>query len=381
MAGGMWQLVKSSIWSGNTIAEKAARTGGNTSGFDYLRIFLASEVILLHSFGVVYGQAATRAGYAGPAHAWLASILPMFFGLSGFLVASSLERSRTLRGFLTLRVIRLFPALLVEVALSAFILGASLTLLPLHQYFSSPIFWTYWLNTIGWVHFQLPGVFMMVPQPDVVNRSLWTLPFELECYVALAILSSIGLLKFRRVFGVLVVVAAIAGSAYLFHKHDPQLQFQVPTGRALVVAFLVGVVINKYSDVIRLNWWLAAIAFVVALPLLYKAETIYVAAIPIVYVTVFLGMLTPKRAPIIFTGDYSYGLYLFAFPIQQTLCYLLPGERTWWFNTIGTIALCLGFAALSWFLIEKPFLSHKKKIVAFVESLGRPAKKVPAAAV
>src|SRR4029077_15672800 len=108
-----------------------------------------------HSVIVCYGQLAEIAFWKSEARPIVRLILPMFFALSGFLVAGSLERSRTLLMFLALRVIRIFPALSVEVLLSALILGPIFTSISFKSYFSSSEFWEYFLNIVGHVHFRL----------------------------------------------------------------------------------------------------------------------------------------------------------------------------------------------------------------------------------
>ena len=124
------------------------------------------------------------------------SYLPMFFALSGFLVTASALRTRRLIPFLGLRVLRLLPALFVEVTLSAIILGAIFTQLPLSQYYASPMFWSYFLNIIGDIHFFLPEVFTN-NNTDIVNSNLWTLPWELQCYIVMSVMIVTGVV-FRR---------------------------------------------------------------------------------------------------------------------------------------------------------------------------------------
>jgi len=116
----------------------------------------------------------------------------MFFALSGFLVAGSLERSKTTLTFIGLRLIRIYPALAVEVALSAFLIGMAVTAFPLVTYFQDPLFLKYLLNVIGDIHYNLPGVFENNPVPKIVNAQLWTVPVELMCYVALTVLVLLG---------------------------------------------------------------------------------------------------------------------------------------------------------------------------------------------
>ena len=123
------------------------------------------------------------------------SVLPIFFALSGFLVAASLVRTRSMPIFLGLRGLRILPALLVEITLSALLLGPLLTGFSLRDYYTGTEFFQYFLNCIGYIHYHLPGVFLTHPVPRTVNGSLWTVPYEAKCYLALAALAILGLSK------------------------------------------------------------------------------------------------------------------------------------------------------------------------------------------
>ena len=110
----------------HTILDEMRRAGPAPTGFDYLRIGLATAVLVWHSIILSTGSTPLdRALWSGPFRFLPAAILPMFFALSGFLVSASLERTR-LHQFLTLRVLRIIPALAVVVVLSALILGSYL---------------------------------------------------------------------------------------------------------------------------------------------------------------------------------------------------------------------------------------------------------------
>src|SRR5271170_1656034 len=134
-----------------TLQQRLEQTAHRPSGFDWMRIGLASAVALFHAFHCSYGAAGVQApiGFR-PA---IGLILPMFFALSGFLVAGSLERSRTVVTFLGLRVVRIVPALMVEVVLSALVLGPLVTTDDLRTYASNPAFYTYFLNIVGDIHY------------------------------------------------------------------------------------------------------------------------------------------------------------------------------------------------------------------------------------
>jgi len=180
------------MYGGETIGERLSATRGRTTGFDYLRAGLSISVIGFHSIVTSYGLVHAHGVWNGWWRPFIAVILPAFFALSGFLVSASLIRCRTIEGFLTLRVLRLVPALFFEVMISALILGSLLTDFTLRDYFASPLFRTYWLNILGDIHFQLPGLFLDNPDPNVVNHQLWTIPVELKCYLAITGISLIG---------------------------------------------------------------------------------------------------------------------------------------------------------------------------------------------
>jgi peptidoglycan/LPS O-acetylase OafA/YrhL len=135
-----------------------------------------------HSLQLCYGRLWTVALRGQFIDVTSYPIVPAFFALSGVLVANSMVRvAYDIRIFLTLRTLRIFPALAVEISLSALILGPRVTTFELGAYFNDGTRW-------GFVHFQLPGVFLDNPIPNVVNGQLWTVPSELRCYIALAVL-------------------------------------------------------------------------------------------------------------------------------------------------------------------------------------------------
>ena len=172
--------------------------------------------MLYHTVGVSYGVEAQIAADLGRWRPVLTSFVPMFFALSGFLVAGSLERSKTLGVFLGLRALRIAPALVCEVLLSALILGPALTLLPLHDYFSDPQFYQYFLNIFGDIHYQLPGLFLSNPLPQTVNGQLWTVPFELGCYIFLTALAILGVFRNRKLLLFCMVAFYMAEIAKMF---------------------------------------------------------------------------------------------------------------------------------------------------------------------
>jgi peptidoglycan/LPS O-acetylase OafA/YrhL len=355
-----------------TLGQRLEITGGRPSGFDYLRIALACSVIVTHSVGITYGNDFAVKFFSIPGvHALSMIILPMFFSLSGFLVAGSAARARSLIGFLGLRAIRIYPALMVEVTLSAFILGPFFTNLPLGQYFTDPVFFRYLVNVTGHISFYLPGVFHLNPSPDLVNYQLWTVPFELYCYASISVLMLIGATKRPTLF--LILSCALTAVAFARHLHSHWQDPFIPdfaghiSGSLLVCSFLFGVSAFLFAD--KLPWsksWgiLSAILTIVLLSIPLGE---YLAVITAAYLTVYLGLMNPEKRGILRGADYSYGVYLYGWPVQQALVAAFPWSRIWWVNMILALILSGAFAALSWHFIEKPALAGRKPLKAFEE--------------
>jgi peptidoglycan/LPS O-acetylase OafA/YrhL len=369
----------------HTILDEMRSAGPATTGFDYLRIGLATAVLTWHSIILSTGSTPLdQALWSGPFRFLPAAILPMFFALSGFLVSASLERTR-LHHFLTLRVLRIVPALAVVVFLSALILGPVFTTLPLRQYFTSPEFGGFFLNIVALVHVTLPGVFEHNPDPRLIASQLWTIPFEFECYFALAILSLLNLLRDRRAFVQIIVICSLAATvcALLISPVSP---FDHVPGRVLVLCFLAAVSLYLYRDAIPYSPDLAIASVIGSTVLLQIPNASYLAPFPVAYLTVWVGL---KRPPKIRFGDLSYGVYLLHFPIEQTIMHLFPATASWWRLTLMALPPTFVCAWLSWNLIEQPILSRKTSILAAldramdaVEATIRPfsPKRLPQAA-
>ena len=343
--------------SAATLQSKMEGPGGFTTGFDYLRIVLSVAVLVAHSVALSTGT--DKAMWDGPWRFGLAAILPMFFALSGFLVTGSLQRVR-LHQFFTLRLVRLIPALAVEIALSAIVIGLLVTTLSASTYLQSHKFLVYFFNIIGLIHYELPGVFANNPYPNVINGQLWTIPFELECYFSLAILAILRIVNRRGLFVVVVAAVCIIATAQILAVHTIDHTSHV-SGRMLVMSFLAAVAIYLYKDRLPFSNRLGIGALVLSAMLLEVPELRYLAVFPIAYTTIWLGLMRPPAIPF---GDLSYGVYLFHYPVQQCVVYALPAVRTWWALTLISLPLTAVCAWLSWTLIEHPVLVRKKLILS-----------------
>lgn len=337
------------------LSEKLAEEGFRPSGFDYLRITLAAGVIFVHSFSLTTGNDEIWDTAIGP---FFRMIMPMFFTLSGFLVAGSMERSNTLLKFLGLRLIRIYPALIVEVFLSALILGPLITESSISEYFSDTKFFRYLVNATGHISYELPGVFLNNPKPRIVNGQLWAVPYELLCYITLSLLIALGA---KSKTSVLVFGAVFFFPIYIYLMPMIGLgdwkvseDFRVLGGPVLVESFLLGVIIYKLRDRLPYSTTTSLIFLFASYFFLREIEYGYfIATILLAYSTVCIGLTNICRFSFIKGADYSYGIYLYGYVIQQSLIYFIPGQN-WLFNFLGSMILATAIAALSWHWVELP---------------------------
>lgn len=334
---------------------------GAGPGFDALRIGLALAILAYHSVLLAYDKA-TLAFVNEAFHVFIIALVPMFFALSGFLVTGSAVRTRSVRVFLTYRGLRIFPALAVEVALCALLLGPIVTAVPLSEYFTDKHFFAYFGNIVGMVRMTLPGVFLDNPHPNVVNGSLWTLQPEFYCYLFMAALMLTSLVFSRLWFTLGFVAATVVLTALnLMYGYGKPGDLFPPN--VILYYFFVGIAFFHWKDRILLHPALFGACALLAFFTLPAQGFSYLAALPATYCTVYIGMQAIPRIPLLQAGDYSYGIYLFNFPIQQSLVHAFPSLRDWWMLLAAAMPLTILFAALSWHWIEKPSLALKKRFL------------------
>jgi peptidoglycan/LPS O-acetylase OafA/YrhL len=365
-----------------SIGARLEQLKGVGPGFDHLRIGLALSIFTWHSFSISYGQDYSRTLAPFPFPVLLAALLPMFFALSGFLVMGSALRTNDLKTFITFRVLRILPALFTEITISALILGPLLTVLPLKAYFTSPMFIEYFGSLVGRVRFSLPGLFLDNPAPELVNFALWTVGPEILCYILVSLLMLTGI--FRRPKGMLAIaigyaaVAIVAGLLF-----GSRVTGEVLPSKLLIFSFFVGNLFYLFRDQIRFSAALAALSFLGAMVLVFVFQRTgqelwsYLAIPGFVYGVVVIGLCRLPPLPFFNRGDYSYGLYIYGFPIQQAVAHFLPDHREWYVNWPIALPVTLLFAVCSWHFIEKPVLGLRKKILRS-KGEAAPVTKQPA---
>lgn len=346
-----------------TIEERLRATDGRPSGFDFLRLALAIAVLVWHSVVTSQGAAAHVAVVTGPWRPLATFTVPMFFSVSGFLVARSLMGAESLLGFLGLRLLRVYPGLMAHCLLTALVIGPLLTSDPFHAYFTDPRFAPYLGNAVGVIHHELPGLFGGLPLPGEVNGQLWSLPFEILCYLILAASMLVGI---ARRPGAMLVAAisfwAVGGAATLLSG--------TPAGAYTpnylqICCFLAGTLLYQFRGIVhwRGRWAIvAAAAVVTCLSLPGTGELLL--PLPAAYLTVFLGLCSPAKPRWMEGLDLSYGTFLWSFTVQQAWMTLGPEVRHWWWNIALALPTTLAIAWCSWTWVEAPALLLRGRMQA-----------------
>lgn len=345
-----------------SLADQLALSRNRPAGFDYMRISLAAAIICVHGANVTLGldRAMEIVSHFRMVNAML---LALFFALSGFLVTASLLRCKSLISFIGLRVLRIAPALVVETTLSAIIIGPIFTEMPLTQYFADSKFHVYFLNIVGDIHFELPGAFLHNPVPDMVNAQLWTVPYELWCYAILALLAATTISFNRVLYLGFLVLAQIGLVCYDFYHWDEPLTHL--RAHHLVFCFLLGVGFYLWRDQVPFNRATCLFAVVLCTAGMAGGRGDAMFAMPAAYVACYLGLMNPRRSWIVSSGDYSYGMYLYGFVIQQCVAAFGPSVQYWYLNVLISLPVAFGVAVASWHLVEKRVLRLRAQLERF----------------
>jgi peptidoglycan/LPS O-acetylase OafA/YrhL len=343
---------------GPTIAEAMRRPHNN---FTALRLALALAVIVSHAFSITTGSLENEplmrsTGFTLGEHA-----VNGFFAVSGFLVTMSFDR-RGWRDYVVARALRIVPALVAATLVTALVLGPALTRLPLAQYLADPALWRFVVLTPTTFKSatSLPGLFSdnVFPYP---MGTVWTLKYEMLCYVGVFAAGLAGLMRQRIV--ALGLVAALFLAIVALDLLHPDAGKATQTSLRLPFLFAAGGVLYLWSDRLPVSWIIAvsllAATWLAAGTPLYKALLFAFESYGVIWLALAPGLSHPALEP---HADLSYGTYLYGWPVQQALAQLFPGAAA--LSLLPpAVAISLIVAALSWYLVEKPALSLKARLV------------------
>jgi len=334
---------------------------GRDNNLNLIRMVAATAVLVSHAWPQTYGVGVIEPMERLTHHSLGRLSVYVFFAISGFLVAASFTRSATLTRFVAARALRLVPGLLVSLLLVSFVLGPVATRLPLADYLAARGTWTAVLQNITLFspQFRLPGVFNDNPFP-AVQGSIWTLIHEVLCYVMVFLAGIAGAFRTTRRFWVFLAVYAALWTASLMAP--VAINPRAILLRDLSLPFVYGMAAWVWRDRLPLMLWGVAALGLAAAALRDTALAYPVLAAFLFYGTFWLayvpgGILRAYNR----LGDYSYGMYIYAFPLQGLVVWLWH-PATPLTHIVLALPLTLVAAVLSWHLVERPALGWLKRL-------------------
>jgi peptidoglycan/LPS O-acetylase OafA/YrhL len=338
------------------------------NNFDFLRLLFASMVIITHSYALTglpemdivsqFTDAKSSLSYIG---------VRGFFTISGFLIYTSLMRTNGIGSFLWKRFVRIWPALTVLLLLTVFILGPLFTSLSASDYFSANGTFSYfYLNLVllAGIRFDLPGVFTTNLYPGSVNGSLWTLPYEVMLYI---LLSSFYLVKKLNHNYILVPLWLILFSIKAQHValHGVFISNAIVQDIFVDLAlyFVAGSILAKNISLLdHLYVKMVVFAASVLLFVVFAGSDVFTL---FQYLSIPLAAISFAYLPVPYIhkagmfGDCSYGIYIYGFIVQQSLCFLTNNEIGLYSMMFFAWIISIALGLLSWHLIEKRAMQFK----------------------
>lgn len=336
------------------------------NNFDAIRLFAAALVIYGHGF-VLLAEGPVPSILGGEISAIAVKI---FFSLSGYLIVASWLNDPNPKRFLARRLLRIWPALALVVFISACVLGPLVSRRDLVGYFSDGALLEYFRNLRLYIVYSLPGVFENNIYPVAVNGSLWSLPAEfamyclvMACGIMMAVLPR---LRFAAIWGLAtIIVLALSYTQFT-------LQFDIVTGIVIygtrldytldvAPCFVVGGCLYLLRRFVHASVPIGIGAILLCeLCVRYLGAPHPLVAALIAYATISIGTASTVllRSAGRF-GDLSYGVYLYGFPVAQTLSHVYGRDLPFSLHLVATLLLSCAFAAVSFHLVEKQMLKFK----------------------
>lgn len=344
-----------------------------SNNFHLMRFILASMVVWTHAVALLRSN-----------ENWIGHILKIdigatavhgFFVVSGFLITQSALHSKSTTEFMIKRLLRIVPAFFVSLTLVAFVIGPLVTPLSMEEYFqpggADPYSFVWKNLAFGYPAdvWRFKEVFSTNPS-DSINGSMWTLKFEMAMYLIIALLLLTGLIRKRASLIVLQLLMIAGLIAYYGWGWQPFMEriiyywvLNYWNYDGIIEEgffFVCGALMYAYRDKIPLNKKLFIAAIIgMIIAVIFKEDKLGLFLF-LPYIVIYCSV-NKRYAAFQKYGDYSYGIYIFHFPLMQTILFI---NKNWTVEQLFVISffVTLVVAFISWHLIEKPSLGLKKKL-------------------
>ncbi|MFO0389050.1 MAG: acyltransferase family protein [Alphaproteobacteria bacterium] len=329
--------------------------------FDNLRLAAASFVFIAHTFrlyglppvDLITGGDSVKAVTLGTLG------VSMFFVISGYLVTSSWCRLQDTKKYIIHRILRIYPALLCNIFVTLFILiplcskgiGFYQTL---YQHIGSVLY-------SAFLALEIPPLGKVFPGnafPYSVNGSLWTLKYEILCYIAIGLIGSFWRIN-KLSLGLCTLLYIAVFYEKILYPADVLEQAYVH-----MLGFLIGAQLYLHKAVIPFNAIYAFLCLCILAGLMYfDLYNLGLYVLTLTYICIYAALHVRPIRSITVYGDYSYGIYIYAWPLQQIGAQMFPLSQYYLIVSISFIMIAtVLFSVASWHFIERPILKLKSKL-------------------
>ncbi len=342
------------------------RHGNN---FDFLRLVGALMVILYTCYAVLGAHLQDPFVRLTNGVLTTGSLgVTVFFIISGYLITMSWDKKRDIARFVWARFLRLVPALIGVALFTVFIIGPITTHLNIWNYFTSGITWGYLsIVSVFFQTYSLPGVFTHNPI-DKVNGALWTLPLESTMYLVVLAIGALGILYKKQLVTLVslsVIGIFIYTNIHVVHTfapimpHDSIDLLKMLLSPAHPFFFIIGSLYYLYQNKIKYDLRLVVSALVIWVLTFWNADLLMLSSfICLPYIVLGIAFTSiPYINKISKNADLSYGLYIYHYPVQQTIVEFFKLDPL--MLLVTTLIITVPLSWLSWKLIESKALSLK----------------------
>ncbi|HXO03705.1 MAG TPA: acyltransferase [Stellaceae bacterium] len=328
----------------------------HANNFDFLRLVAALAVIFSHSWLIAYGTQRDEPlvwATHNQCPLGLVSVF-IFFVISGYLVTESYCRNPNPGGFVLRRAARIYPGLLVNGLVTAFLLGPIVTSLPLSTYFADPGLRDFLMEiaTMWPGPLALPGaMFVDNTVGLLINGALWTLCFEVMMYATVLIL---GIMRMLNLWTALVLLVVGIVAIWWDERWSLAWLDYLRGWLWMLSHFAAGMVMYFLRGRIVFRWYYAVLAVALLVLTSQLGEFITFFALSSGYLTIYAATrYWPRLDYARHVGDLSYGIYIYGWPCEELVMWLSGGRAQWWEVTLGSLAMVLPLSWLSWHGVEK----------------------------
>ena len=350
----------------------------NRNNFDLIRFLLATSVIVCHCYATYYGweqfvKHEPFMKWSGGKISIGSAAVNFFFVISGFLILRSFERSSDFRDYLKKRILRIYPGFIVVFMMSFLVFGPLghinhgtinsyrdfIHFIPLKREFANMLSLQSPIESRYFTHLPQTGL----------NNSLWTIQYEFICYLFVPILVWMGFIKHKAWLLIALMISYILFSlqsiGYIFPFNNNLSggvignPYYYPR---FFTYFLFGSSVYLFRDNIPRSLFIAIPAFVLFL-FAFKLRLIDIIwPITGTYLLFYFAYhriaLFPNFAKY---GDFSYGIYLYGWPLQQLILLFFGKYLNVYTFFLVVFPIILIFAIVSWIFVEGPALKLKNK--------------------